>query len=132
MIDSKCPFCALPENRLLHTQEGWNIIRDAYPVSPGHTLIIPRRHINSFFELNEDEFVSLFPLLCEIKEQLENEYSPQGFNIGVNDGKAAGQTVMHMHVHLIPRYAGDVEDPRGGIRLMFPDKARYWEGGNVT
>ncbi len=101
-------------------------IRDAYPVSPGHTLLITKRHIGSFFDLFEHERNDLLVLLERAKLVLDKEYRPQGYNIGINDGVAAGQTVPHLHVHLIPRFEGDLPDPRGGVRWVIPDKAKYW------
>ena len=101
-------------------------IRDAYPVSPGHTLVIPRRHVRSFFDLSSDERAALLALLDEAKLQLDSEFRPAGYNIGINDGPAAGQTIGHLHIHLIPRYSGDQTDPKGGVRWIFPDKADYW------
>ena len=101
-------------------------IRDAFPVSPGHTLLLPRRHVGSLFDLTVVEWVELGQLLAQVRTALQAEFRPDGFNVGINDGTAAGQTVMHLHVHLIPRYRGDRPDPRGGIRWIFPDKARYW------
>jgi diadenosine tetraphosphate (Ap4A) HIT family hydrolase len=100
--------------------------RDSYPVSPGHTLIIPRRHIVTFFETTEEERLAMLRLLDEMKVRLDREHKPDGYNIGINNGAAAGQTVMHLHVHLIPRYAGDRPDPRGGVRWILPEKAAYW------
>jgi diadenosine tetraphosphate (Ap4A) HIT family hydrolase len=91
-------------------------------------LIIPQRHVFSFFETSVDEKSGLFRLLESCRNDLVERYRPAGFNIGINDGVAAGQTVMHLHIHLIPRYAGDKADPRGGIRWIFPDKADYWSG----
>jgi diadenosine tetraphosphate (Ap4A) HIT family hydrolase len=101
-------------------------IRDGYPVSPGHTLLIPKRHTGSFFDLSERERSDLLALLDRAKLALDDEFHPQGYNIGINDGPAAGQTVPHLHVHLIPRYDGDLPDPRGGVRWVIPDKAKYW------
>ena len=106
---------------------GW-VIRDGFPISPGHTLIIPKRHVASFFELTAEERSGLLALLDEAKADLDREFSPQGYNIGVNDGKAAGQTIAHVHIHLIPRFAGDRPDPRGGVRWIVPEKADYWSG----
>ena len=100
---------------------------DGFPVTPGHSLIIPRRHITSFFEATKEEQAALFDLLGEMRQRLLAERNPDGFNIGINDGAAAGQTVMHLHMHLIPRYAGDTEDPRGGVRWIMPVKAPYWK-----
>jgi len=102
------------------------VIRDGFPISPGHTLVIPRRHIGSFFDIDKDERDSLIGLLDKAKQELLNEFQPDGFNIGINDGPAAGQTVPHLHIHLIPRYQGDLPDPRGGVRWVIPDKADYW------
>lgn len=102
------------------------MIRDAYPVSNGHTLIIPRRHVRSLFDLNPDERNALFNLVEEAKSRLEQEFRPDAFNIAINDGPAAGQTVLHLHVHLIPRYENDTPEPRGGVRWIFPERAKYW------
>jgi diadenosine tetraphosphate (Ap4A) HIT family hydrolase len=95
-------------------------------VSPGHTLVIPRRHIGSFFDLIPEERTDLLALLDEARKGIDAEFAPQAYNIGINDGPAAGQTVPHLHIHLIPRYDGDRPDPRGGVRWLFPDKADYW------
>lgn len=106
--------------------------RDAYPVSAGHTLVIPVRHVASFFDITPNERAAMraamFGLLEAAKQQLHAEFSPAGYNIGINDGAAAGQTVGHLHIHLIPRYAGDQPDPRGGVRWVLPEKADYWTG----
>lgn len=104
---------------------GW-VIRDAFPVSPGHTLVISKRHLGSFFDLSDDERNGLMALLAEAKLGTEAEFAPAGYNIGINDGPAAGQTVPHLHIHLIPRFADDLPDPRGGVRWVIPAKARYW------
>jgi diadenosine tetraphosphate (Ap4A) HIT family hydrolase len=88
--------------------------------------VIPRRHIASFFDLTLAEREAIGDLLDRAKATLDDEFSPDGYNIGINDGVAAGQTVMHLHVHLIPRYKGDIDDPRGGVRWLFPEKAAYW------
>ena len=99
---------------------------DGFPISPGHALIITRRHIASLFDATSDERAALLEMLAQVKIDLQEKYKPDGFNIGINDGAAAGQTVMHLHIHLIPRYSGDIIDPRGGIRWIFPEKADYW------
>ena len=101
--------------------------RDTYPVTKGHTLVIPRRHVASFFDTTREERAAMMDLLEEAKKILEKEYAPDGYNIGINNGAAAGQTIMHVHMHLIPRYLGDTTDPRGGIRRIFADKAAYWK-----
>ncbi len=126
-MDTDCPFCPLPTDRIISESDYTITIRDSFPVSEGHTLIIPKRHVQSFFELHAIEKAAVLQALDEAKEALDKEFSPDGFNIGINDGEAAGQTVMHLHVHLIPRYEGDTEDPRGGVRHVFPEKAKYWE-----
>ena len=122
-----CPFCQVPPERIVAQNEHAFVIRDAFPVSPGHTLIIPRRHVASFFETTQEEKIALLALLDEAKHILEYEQKPDSYNIGINDGAAAGQTVPHLHIHLIPRYEGDVDDSRGGVRWVVPEKARYWE-----
>lgn len=121
-----CQFCALDDTRIIATNDHALAIMDGFPISLGHTLIIPKRHIASLFEATREERDSLFYLLEQVKKELLEKYRPDGFNIGINDGTAAGQTVMHLHIHLIPRYAGDQTDPRGGVRWIFPDKAAYW------
>lgn len=125
-----CPFCSLPPSRIVLENERALAIRDGFPVSPGHTLIIPQRHVQSFFEATSEEVGDMLDLLKKAREGLQAELDPAGFNIGINDGEAAGQTVMHLHLHLIPRFKGDVPEPRGGVRWIFPDKADYWSGRN--
>jgi len=122
-----CPFCTLPEERILMANGLAMAFRDGFPVSPGHTLIIPRRHVATFFNTTTEERLSMFELMDKAKHELDAELHPAAYNIGVNDGPAAGQTVPHLHVHLIPRYAGDDADPRGGVRRIFPKKAKYWK-----
>lgn len=125
-----CPFCLVfnsnDEKRMLIQNELAIAIHDGFPISDGHTLIIPKRHVTSFFEITDDERDSLMSLLEKAKKALDQEYHPEAYNIGINDGVAAGQTVPHLHIHLIPRYESDIEDPRGGVRWIFPDKAKYW------
>ena len=121
-----CPFYALPPARVLLRNGAAIAFRDAYPVTPGHTLVIPVRHVASFFESTPEERASMLGLLDAAKQKLQSEFDPAGFNIGINDGTAAGQTVDHLHVHLIPRYSGDQPDPRGGVRWVIPEKAAYW------
>lgn len=128
MTGSNCPFCQLDAARIAFADDVTLVIRDAFPVSPGHTLIIPRRHVGSFFELTPPERASMFELLTQAKAELDGTLQPDGFNIGINDGAAAGQTVPHLHLHLIPRYRGDTPDPRGGVRWVLPAKAKYWSG----
>jgi diadenosine tetraphosphate (Ap4A) HIT family hydrolase len=128
---NSCPFCIGIYNekvgRVLVRDELSFCIYDAYPVSKGHCLIIPARHISSFFESNEVEKLSLMNVLGMAKHRIEQTHNPQGFNIGINDGPVAGQTIPHLHIHLIPRYHGDVEKPEGGVRWIFPESALYRE-----
>ena len=121
-----CPFCTLPPERILARSEHGGVLRDLYPISPGHTLVIPWRHVGSFFDLTPEERAGLLALVEGAKAVLDAEHRPDAYNLGLNDGPAAGQTVPHCHLHLIPRYAGDQEDPRGGVRWVIPGKAKYW------
>ena len=99
--------------------------RDSFPVSRGHSLIIPFRHCADFFELSPEEMAACMELLLATREDLEEELRPDGYNVGVNVGRAGGQSVLHVHVHLIPRYAGDHPSPQGGVRQIIPWKADY-------
>lgn len=121
-----CPFCTMPASRIVAEDDLAYVARDAFPVSPGHTLVIIRRHIASFFQIAEAERASILQLLEAEKQRLDEEFKPDGYNVGINDGAAAGQTIPHLHIHLIPRYQSDQVDPRGGVRLIFPAKADYW------
>lgn len=126
MTSIPCVFCQLPRDRIVSENEHAILIEDAFPVSPGHSLVIPKRHVASFFEVSADERVSMLALLDLARGVLQARHRPDGFNIGINDGAAAGQTVPHLHMHLIPRYQGDQADPRGGVRWVIPAKADYW------
>jgi len=124
--DNKCPFCTIAEEReVICESTGALAIPDHYPVSPGHTLIIPRKHVSDYFELAESEQQELWNLVNRCKAILTEKYHPDGFNVGINVGPAAGQTIFHVHIHLIPRYKGDVENPKGGIRHTIPGKGYY-------
>jgi diadenosine tetraphosphate (Ap4A) HIT family hydrolase len=126
MSRNPCPFCQIDPERVLFQNDHATVIRDRFPVSEGHTLVIPRRHVSSWFETQAIEKAAILQAMDEARDRLEQEFTPAGYNIGINDGEAAGQTVMHLHVHLIPRYSGDIEDPRGGVRSIKPGKAKYW------
>ena len=123
---SECIFCNIDHSRIIDSNDFFYVIRDIYPVTELHTLMIPHRHISSYFDLTENEQISLFALLKSHKEQLfKTDPSITGFNIGVNDGEDAGQTIFHCHIHLIPRRKGDVANARGGVRGVVPNKQNY-------
>jgi diadenosine tetraphosphate (Ap4A) HIT family hydrolase len=98
---------------------------DRHPASDGHFLVIPYRHFASYFDINEEELVELWSLVKQGKAAVEERYKPDGYNIGINVGEAAGQSIYHLHIHVIPRYKGDVENPKGGVRGVIPDKKLY-------
>jgi diadenosine tetraphosphate (Ap4A) HIT family hydrolase len=118
----------MPAERMREACEQGFVVDDAYPVSPGHTLVIARRHTANVFDLTAEEMASLWSLLAEAKRRLDRSFRPGGYNIGINVGAVAGQTVGHVHVHLIPRYPGDATDPTGGVRNVIPGRGRYGEG----
>jgi len=111
-----CPFCTLPPARIVQENEHAVLIRDAYPVSPGHSLVIPKRHLGSWFEASPQERTAMLTLLDLAKATINQEHQPDSYNIGINDGPAARQTVPHLHMHLIPRCKGDVPDSHAGVR----------------
>lgn len=121
-----CFFCSLDPSRIIDSNDLGMVLRDDFPVSPGHTLVVPKRHVSSFFDLGSEERQALMELLEAAKLVVDAEYRPAAYNIGINDGPLAGQSVPHVHIHLIPRYRGDREDPRGGVRWILPEKADYW------
>lgn len=125
-MKAKCPFCRVDLKHVLLSNEVAYSIRDKFPVSPGHTLVIPRSHVASVYDLSSREQCALWELTRAVREALRSTLGIDGFNIGLNDGLAAGQTIEHAHIHVIPRRSGDCSDPRGGIRFIFPGKARYW------
>lgn len=122
-----CPFCHLPEGSVVAESRHALAIRDRYPVTSGHTLVIPRAHAETFFDQSADVQADIWRLVARVRDKLRSELIPTGFNVGLNEGTAAGQTVKHAHVHVIPRYDGDVADPRGGIRWVVPEHAAYWD-----
>lgn len=123
-----CPFCRPEPGRVRLETECAVAIADGFPVAPGHSLVVPRRHVACLFELSEVELASVWTLVARVRALLVAELAPDGFTVGLNDGPAAGQTVMHAHVHVIPRRRGDVPDPRGGVRWVIPHRAAYWAG----
>lgn len=125
-MDNNCPFCKAESERELIASSSLSVaFYDGFPVSPGHALIIPKRHVASFFDLSKEEQQDLLNLADMVKRIVEERYHPDGYNIGINVGEAAGQSIFHVHMHLIPRYQGDVPNPRGGVRGVIPSKQNY-------
>jgi len=121
-----CLFCEIPEDRIVEQNELAYAIRDAYAVTQMHTLLIPKRHVSDYFELHQPERNAIERLLHSQRQAiLQRDSSVTGFNVGVNAGQSAGQTIFHCHVHLIPRRDGDVTDPQGGVRGVIPEKQKY-------
>ena len=125
MGDVGCPFCNPQKDEIVLANDLCYARYDRYPVSPGHLLLIPFHHVAGLFDATDDEQAALLALVREAKALLDERFRPDGYNVGVNVGKTAGQTVMHLHVHVIPRYAGDMADPRGGVRGAVPEKRVY-------
>lgn len=123
----ECPFCHPEASRIRIETDVGLAIDDLFPVADGHTLVIPRPHVRTLYDLPEPAQADLWELVRTVRDDLVMELRPDGFTIGLNEGRAAGQSVDHAHVHVIPRFLGDVPDPTGGIRAIFPDRARYWE-----
>lgn len=123
LSNKECIFCQMKdyilENELAYA------IYDKYPVGKGHMLFIPKRHVKDFFDITKEEREAIFELIDEGKKLLDKKYSPDSYNVGINCGEHAGQTIMHVHVHLIPRYIGDMKDPTGGVRGVIPEKMKY-------
>ena len=125
-MDNYCPFCKVESEREIIASSPLCVaFFDGFPISPGHALIIPKRHVSSFFDLSQEERQDLLNLADSVKRIVEERYHPDGYNIGINVGEAAGQSIFHVHMHLIPRYQGDVPNPRGGVRGVIPAKQNY-------
>jgi diadenosine tetraphosphate (Ap4A) HIT family hydrolase len=122
-----CPFCDVQADCVWAENDKALALYDGYPLSEGHTLVVPRKHVASLFQLSVNDQMAVWRLVAEVRADLAMRFGPDGFNIGLNDGQAAGQTVSHAHIHVIPRRVGDVPDPRGGVRWVLPEKAQYWE-----
>lgn len=127
-----CLFClkhSADKNVILLQNDTFFARYDNFPANPGHVEIVPKRHVESYFELNALEIREAYALICQAKNELDEQYHPDGYTIGVNEGRAAGRSVDHLHIHLIPRHFGDVEDPRGGIRQAVPNyNPDLWAG----
>jgi diadenosine tetraphosphate (Ap4A) HIT family hydrolase len=121
----ECIFCNIDKENILYQDDSWFAVYDNFPVSKGHVLLIPKRHVKTYFELNYIELASVGLNINIIKHILDKKFKPTGYNIGINCGESAGQTVMNCHIHIIPRYDGDVSDPRGGVRGVIPEMQKY-------
>ena len=121
----KCIFCHLDDKEVIGKYIHWTAMFDAYPVSDGHVLLVSNRHCETYFDLSTEETTDLAKAIDDIKTYLDDKYHPDGYNIGCNCGEVAGQSIKHCHIHIIPRYAGDVEDPLGGVRGVKIDKQKY-------
>ncbi|MDU5209341.1 MAG: HIT family protein [Clostridium sp.] len=120
-----CLFCTYDKGKFIAENDFAFAIYDNFPVNEGHSLIIPKRHFANFFEATEEEIAGIYSMLHEVKGIVDKKYSPTGYNVGINVGEDGGQTIMHLHVHLIPRYKGDVENPKGGIRKLKKELVPY-------
>jgi diadenosine tetraphosphate (Ap4A) HIT family hydrolase len=118
-----CVFCQYDRSILAQTRLS-SAFLDGFPVSKGHALVVPKRHVVSIWEMTIEEYTDAFDLVRQVKDVLQKKFEPQGFNIGVNCGEAAGQSVFHAHIHIIPRYAGDVPNPIGGVRNIIPGRGK--------
>ena len=124
--NNPCLFCTTKNDDIIEENEFAYATFDSFPVSSKHSLIIPKRHIKEYFELSEEEIIGCNQLIKKIKIKVEsNDKTIKGFNIGINSGNVAGQSIMHCHIHLIPRREGDVENPQGGVRGVIPSKQHY-------
>lgn len=121
----ECIFCSYPKENYIAENELAFAVFDKFPVNEGHILVIPKRHFENYFDATEEEIIAIFELTKECRNILEEKYNPDGYNIGVNVNYAGGQTIMHLHQHIIPRYQGDVENPRGGLRKLKPNLVEY-------
>ena len=123
---NECFFCKSIEKKDFELENDYAIARfDDFPVNEGHLEVIPKRHVKDWWEINLEERIAIFDLLDKAKEIIDERFKPDGYNIGMNLGEKAGQSIMHLHVHLIPRYNGDVPNPRGGVRGIIPEKQNY-------
>ncbi len=126
-LSSESPFQPVEPDRILYEDDDTLAFYDGFPISPGHALVIAKQVTTSLFELPPETQTAVWRTVSTVRDLLQQRHQPDAFNIGLNDGPAAGQTIDHAHIHIIPRYAGDQPDPRGGVRWIFPEKARYWE-----
>ena len=120
-----CVFCNIKKENIIVESEYSQAFYDNFPVNRGHVLVIPKHHVENYFELSDIEKKDIWNLVDKVKIIIEKTYNPDGFNVGINIGKYAGQTIFHCHIHLIPRYKGDVDNPEGGVRGVIPTKQKY-------
>lgn len=120
-------FTSIDKNRIIYENDLVVGFFDAYPITEGHSLVIPKNSVKTIFDLAIEEQQAVWSAVQKTRNTLSDLFNPDAFNIGINDGLAAGQTIQHAHIHIIPRYQGDKSDPRGGIRWIFPNKAKYWD-----
>lgn len=130
-LDPASPFHPVDLKDFIYETGECLAFYDRYPVSKGHALVVPKTVVRSIYELNPEQQAELWFAVRQARELIAVVFKPDGFNIGINDGEAAGQTIPHAHIHIIPRYRGDVPDPRGGIRRVLPDKAKYWQKSTI-
>lgn len=121
----ECVFCNISKLNIILENDLTFAIYDKYPVNKGHILIITKRHVDNYFDTTYQEKIAIQDMIEKCKKLLDEKYKPDGYNIGINCGESAGQTIMHLHVHLIPRYIGDIDNPRGGVRGVIPNKRIY-------
>jgi ATP adenylyltransferase len=125
-MNEECLFCNKKKQKIIHSSELCFVVRDSYPVTKHHSLVIPHRHVSNFFDLSEHELNDINEILKkQRKSLLDLDKEITAFNVGVNAGKDAGQSIMHVHIHLIPRRKGDIENPKGGVRGVIPSKQKY-------
>lgn len=125
MTDGACPFCSPGADRIFYRDSLVIGLWDSFPVTPGHALLIPTRHVPTWFEASHEERIALMRAIDAARLAIESNFGADGYNIGINNGEVAGQTVLHLHVHVIPRRRGDMSDPRGGVRHVIPEKGNY-------
>ena len=126
LLPEESPFYPVGGDQVILATDSAVAFYDRFPLTEGHALVVPRRPVISLCELDPATHSAVWETVRRTREILQEKYSPDGFNIGINEGAAAGQTIPHAHIHVIPRYKGDVPDPRGGIRWMIPERAAYW------